>query len=118
MNHELLFDEKQGLMIMRIKGDFNIDDAAYCSDFIDKIAGEHETYDVLVDLREATPKLDKDVRKMLKDQSKRDEVRKFAMVVTHPALRIIGKIATSSMKNGKIYKNEDEALAWLKGEQK
>lgn len=116
MNHELSFDNKQGLMIMRIKGDFTVDDAIRCGTFVEEVASENETYDVIVDLREATPNLDKDVRKMLKDQATRDDVRKFAMIVTHPALRIIGKIATSSMKNGKIFKTENEALVWLKGE--
>lgn len=114
MNHELSFDNKQGLMIMRIKGDFTVDDAIRCGDFVEKVASENGTYDVIVDLREATPNLDKEVRKMLKDQAKRNDIGKFAMIVTHPALRIIGKIATSSMKNAKIFKTEEDAVVWIK----
>jgi hypothetical protein len=114
MKHELFFDEKHSLMVMRIKGNFTADDARASAEFIDKTTKENGTCDALVDLREASPRLDKDVRRMLREQSERTEVRKFAMVVTHPALRVIGKIATSSIKNSGIFKNEEEALKWLK----
>ncbi|NLI97711.1 STAS/SEC14 domain-containing protein [bacterium] len=115
MNHELFFDEENDMIVLRVRGDFAMDDAVRCSEFIDKTLKERGSFNVLVDLSEATPSLDKEVRTMLKKQSQEDAVKKFAMVVTHPALRIIGKIATSSMSNSKIFKTEEEALRWLKG---
>jgi len=113
MNHEMYFDDKIGVLVMRIKGDFNFDDAIKSTEFIDKIEKEKGSYDVLVDLCQASPKLDKEVRQMLRKQAQRTAVGKFAMIVTNPVLRIFGKIATSTMKNSKFFKTQDEALAWL-----
>jgi hypothetical protein len=46
-------------------------------------------------------------------------MQKFAMIVTNPAIWIIGKIVITTMRNARgsaFFRTEEEALHWLKGE--
>ncbi|MBN2379294.1 STAS/SEC14 domain-containing protein [candidate division WOR-3 bacterium] len=118
MKHELYFDEENDLIVLRIKGPFNLQDAMETTDKMDELGKNKRTILVMADLREAPPYLDKDVRKLMKDLSMRMKMEKFAMIVTNPAVRIIGKIVIATMGNAKgsaFFKTESEALAWLKG---
>jgi hypothetical protein len=119
VKHELFFDEEKNVIVLRVKGSFNIQDAIETTDKMDELGKNKKRILVLADLREAPPNLDKDVRQLMKDLSKRMKMEKFAMIVTNPAVRIIGKIVIATMGNAKgsaFFKTEEEALQWLKGE--
>ncbi|NLI97718.1 STAS/SEC14 domain-containing protein [bacterium] len=119
MKHEISFDERNDIIVMRVKGEFNLQDAMETVDKMDELGKDKKTILVMADMREAAPKLDKDVRKLMQDLSKRMKMQKFAMIVTNPAIRIVGKIVIATMRNARgsaFFRTEEEAIHWLKGD--
>jgi len=119
MKHEVYLDREKNIIILRIKGHYSLQDAMETAYKMDELGKNKKTILVLADMREAQNKLDKDVRVYMKELSKRMKMEKFAMIVTNPAVRIVGKIVIATMRNAKgsaFFKTEEEAIHWLKGE--
>ncbi len=119
MKHEAYVDDANKVMVMRIKGDLTLDDAKKCLQTLVDRMGDGDPYPMLVDLSDAVPRLDRDVRGYLKEEGKNRKISKQAFIVTNPAVRMISKImiATQSWAESvKFFKTDAEALAWLKEE--
>ena len=118
MKHETKFDPQTGIMYMKIKGSYTIEEAIETEKFMKTQTKDRDSYMLLADLREAPASLDKEVRRRLQGEIADQELEKVAMIVTNPGVRMIGKIVIATMgksKNTRFFKTEEEALAWLKG---
>ena len=118
MKHELYFDEENQIVVFRTKGAVNYEEGVEAVEILKKMVEGRENVLVLCDVSDFPPKLDRSVRKLQKDLPKRFNISKMAMIATNPAVRMIGKIVAATMgkdfKAG-IFKTEEDALAWLKG---
>jgi hypothetical protein len=121
MEHEVWFDESNEVMHIKVVGDFTVEDVTESTRQMEQIMADKGNCPLIVDLRDAPPTLDKDVRRILKEQADQQEVAKTAMIVTNPAVRMMGKVVTSAMGRGKttgFFKTPEDALVWLKGDAK
>jgi len=117
MKHKVWFDEKMGAMVIKVVGDYTVDDVKESMKVMDGIIENKGRCPLIVDLREAPATLDKKVRNMLKESQEGTEPVKTAMVTSNPAVRMMGKVVTSAMGRGKttgFFKTMEEASAWLK----
>ena len=119
MKHKVYYDEENKVLVLRVIGEYTIEDAEETTKVMEKITDEKGVQSFLADLTQTPPKLDKKVRQLMREQSERYNLGKMALVITNPAVRMIGKIVISTMGSGDstgFFKTEEEALAWLKGE--
>ncbi|MBD3284764.1 hypothetical protein GF359_00345 [candidate division WOR-3 bacterium] len=116
MDHKIWYDEEMGVMVIKVVGNYTVDDVKESMNVMDRIMEKRERCPLIVDLREAPPTLDKKVRKMLKESQEGTEPVKTAMLTSNPAVRMMGKVVTSAMGRGKttgFFKTMEEAKAWL-----
>jgi hypothetical protein len=119
MKHELYYDGEKQVIVLRIKGEFKIDEARETLRMMEDLTGGMDSILVLTDMSEAPARLDRDVRELMKDITKKINIAKTALVMTNPAVRMVSKIVVSAMGNSDnsgFFKTEEEAMAWLKGE--
>lgn len=117
MKHELHSDEEKQVILMRIRGEFTLEEAIESIKKKEALTKDKDSILVLTDMREAPPMLDREVRESTKDISKKLNITKTAMVITNPAVRIASKIVVSAMESADksgFFKTEEEALEWLR----
>jgi len=121
MKHKVYYDEENKVMVLRVIGEYTLEDAEETTRVMEKITEEKGIQSLMADLTQTPPKLDKKVREMMREQAERYDLGKMALVITNPAVRMIGKIVISTMGSGdttRFFKTDEEALAWLKGDGK
>lgn len=119
VKHELYFDEKKHIIVFRTRGEFSYEDGVEAVERLEKIVEGKENNQVLCDITDFPAKLDKSVRRLQQDLPQRMRISKMAVIATNPAVRMIGRVVDATMGKGfsaGFFKNEEEALAWLRGE--
>ncbi|MBD3284761.1 hypothetical protein GF359_00330 [candidate division WOR-3 bacterium] len=121
MRHELSFDPQTRIMTIVVKGAYNLEETIKTETYMKSRTTDLDSYFLLADLREASASLDKEVRKRLQNQMSEENLERVAMVVTNPAVRMIGKVVIATMGksgNTRFFKTTEEGLAWLKDDTK
>lgn len=109
MEHKVFYEEENEVVHIKVVGDFSVEDVTESTRQTEEIMIEKGNCPHIVDLRDAPPTLDKDVRRMLKEQVDRQEIAKTALIAINPAVRMTGK--TSG-----FFKYPEGALDCLKGD--
>ncbi len=119
MKHEQYFDEENKVVVLRIKEEFNLEEAAETVKKMEQLTKCKESILVLTGITSAPPKLDREVREVLKNLPQEMNITKTALILTNPAVRMASRIIVSAMgnsDNANFFKTEKEALRWPRGE--
>lgn len=121
--YELSYNDKDGIMYLRILGVITGEDLRELMPRIQKMfEGKTRRY-ALIDMSQASqvgPQvMTKEMREAYKEMTDLMDSDKSAIFGAAPAVRMASKIVlavTKSSKNTRFFKTESDALAWLKGE--
>ena len=121
MKSDVWFDEKEGVVRMKIAGKISNEEYRKVNrKMIDTISAEKRTRQI-VDLTEAEAmNIDRKTRKEIAEEMHSSEVEgtKLAIIGASPMTRMLTKVILAMRKQKsetRFYKNEEEALTWLKG---
>jgi len=123
MKHEVWLDKNKGVLFVRYMGDITVADYSEVSDRVLDFSPEQRLL-TLVDMSKAkVPKLDRKARTAIDErvQSLLHENARAAIVITSPVIRMMTKIFLGTVRQKvetRIFANEEEALSWLKGDEK
>ncbi|MBD3284762.1 hypothetical protein GF359_00335 [candidate division WOR-3 bacterium] len=114
-------DEKNNVLRYDQNESLKANDIRKVTPLIEKLAIQTGLRCILIDLSKGpAATLDKEARKALKDAAMPDMFEKIAIYGANPAMRMIAKIIfkiTGSSESTRFYKSEEEAIAWLKGQE-
>jgi DNA-directed RNA polymerase subunit F len=117
MNHEVRFDEKQGILYVRFVEEVTPEEYREVSQQILSMP-EAERRRILIDVSEASmPKWSREVRKALAESSTAPPNTRSAVVGISPALRVLSKaiiLVAGKRAETRFFKTEQEAIDWLK----
>lgn len=122
MKFEERYDEKEGILHIHVLERFDVETVdLLCTLIPQKYSKEQQRYWLVKVSDEAQNLVDKEVRKIAAEKVKLLQWEKMAIWGAKPGLRMISKIVlTAAGRNNstKLFKNEEEAFAWLKAEHK
>ncbi|MBN2379298.1 STAS/SEC14 domain-containing protein [candidate division WOR-3 bacterium] len=121
MRHHVYYDEENEVGVVEVIEEYTVQDADQTFDILDDLfkSKPEDYYYLLVDLTRAIQTLSGTVRKQIQRRSENLDLKRIAMVVTHPAPRMIGKMVVAVMGKSdstSFFKKKEEALEWLKGD--
>jgi len=117
--HEIAFDKKERILTVRVEDAFTMEEAIELENKMNEIVPGDDKYKLLIDVRKSSAKLDKDIRRRLQGQMADERIANVAVLVSNPAVRMIGKVIIAAMGKSadtRFFSTDEEALLWLKGE--
>jgi hypothetical protein len=121
MRHKVYFDDKNEVGVIEVVEEYSVQDADETFDVLEGLfkGKPEDRYFLLVDLTKAVQNLSSAARKRIQKRSENLDLKRIAMVVTHPAPRMIGKMVVAVMGKSDstaFFKEKEPALRWLKGD--
>lgn len=122
MKYKVWFDSANLLVRAQVFESLIKEDAEGLMSEIERQLVDNDTRIGIMDLSEADSIRDvsKETRVVYREHAKKLPIDKAAVIVASPVIRMIARVAIAalgkSMKT-RFVKSDDEALAWLKGEQ-
>jgi len=121
-NYEMWYDEKLGVLRFKVINPLTAEDAREITPLAEKLMESKDTRAMLVDLTAGSSMgLSKEVRAAFREGPGPFKYEKIALYGANPVERMIAKaiLAVSGSKQiARFFKNEEEALSWIKEEKK
>jgi len=122
VKHKVWYDAEAEAVRMEIQGDLSPEQTVELVHQVEAaLTGKEKRYCVNDLSRSPSFKIDRKTRKALQEMWVKIDIDKMAFVGTTPATRMLAKVMMAVMgkaKNARFVDSCEEALAWLKGEEK